>query len=69
MGRGDDIEATLAEARATLIAAGFTVDYLELADAETLAESPGADRPRRLLAAARMGATRLIDNIAVEPNA
>ncbi|MGU3316450.1 pantoate--beta-alanine ligase [Sphingomonas sp. M6A6_1c] len=69
VGRGDDIEATLAEARATLIAAGFTVDYIALADAETLAESPGADRPRRLLAAARMGATRLIDNIAVEPNA
>ncbi|MEA1086026.1 pantoate--beta-alanine ligase [Sphingomonas sp. CD22] len=69
VGRGDDIETALAEARATLIAAGFTVDYIALADAETLAESPAADRPRRLLAAARMGATRLIDNIAVEPNA
>ncbi|RZL58832.1 MAG: pantoate--beta-alanine ligase [Sphingomonas sp.] len=69
VGRGDDVESTLAEARATLIAAGFTVDYIALADAETLAESPAADRPRRLLAAARMGATRLIDNIAVEPNA
>ena len=68
IGRGDDAEAALAEARATLIAAGFEVDYVTLADAETLSDSPAADRPRRLLAAARMGATRLIDNIAIEDN-
>lgn len=67
--RGDDVETALAEARATLIAAGFAVDYIALADAETLVESPAADRPRRLLAAARMGVTRLIDNVAVEPGA
>lgn len=67
--RGDDPEAALAEARAALHAAGFEVDYVALADAETLAESPAPDRPRRLLAAARMGATRLIDNVAVEASA
>ncbi|AIT07799.1 pantoate--beta-alanine ligase [Sphingomonas taxi] len=67
VGRGDDVETALAEARATLTAAGFAIDYVALADAETLAESPAADRPRRLLAAARMGATRLIDNVAIEP--
>jgi pantoate--beta-alanine ligase len=64
--RGDDPEGALAEARGALVAAGFEVDYVALADAETLAESPAADRPRRLLAAARMGTTRLIDNVAVE---
>jgi len=64
--RGDDPEDAMAEARAALVSAGFEVDYVALADAETLAESPAADRPRRLLAAARMGATRLIDNVAVE---
>ncbi|PVE51704.1 pantoate--beta-alanine ligase [Arthrobacter sp. TPD3018] len=64
--RGDDPEGALAEARGALVAAGFEVDYVALADAETLAESPAADRPRRLLAAARMGSTRLIDNVAVE---
>lgn len=64
--RGDDPEGALAEARGALVAAGFDVDYVALADAETLAESPAADRPRRLLAAARMGTTRLIDNVAVE---
>ena len=57
--------------RTALVGAGFAIDYVALADAETLveqtgAEQPGAARPRRLLAAARMGTTRLIDNIAVD---
>jgi pantoate--beta-alanine ligase len=64
--KGEDVDSVLYDARTTLIGAGFTIDYVALADAETLAENPAADRPRRLLAAARMGATRLIDNIAVE---
>ncbi|NIJ30673.1 pantoate--beta-alanine ligase [Sphingomonas insulae] len=68
IGRGADVADALAEARTSLIAAGFEIDYVALADAETLAEHPAADRPRRLLAAARMGSTRLIDNIAIEPN-
>ena len=64
--KGEDVESVLDDARTTLVGAGFTIDYVALADAETLAENPAADRPRRLLAAARMGATRLIDNIAIE---
>lgn len=64
--RDDDTESALAEAHVQLVAAGFVVDYLALADAETLAPDPAPGRPRRLLAAARMGATRLIDNIAVD---
>ena len=64
--RGDDPAAAIDAATATLAGAGFVVDYLGLADAETLAADPAPDRPRRLLAAARLGATRLIDNIAVE---
>ena len=68
IGRGDDPEAALTEARTTLHTAGFEVDYIALADAETLTENPAADRPRRLLAAARMGTTRLIDNVAIEAN-
>jgi pantoate--beta-alanine ligase len=63
---GADREATLRAGRERLAAAGFAVDYLELRDAETVA--PAADSnigPRRLLAAARLGRTRLIDNIAV----
>ena len=63
--RGDDPAQALAQAHATLAGAGFEVDYVTLVDAETLELAPASDRPRRLLAAARMGATRLIDNLAV----
>ena len=48
--------------------AGFDpIDYVELRDAETLAPVTALDRPARLLAAARIGRTRLIDNLPVEP--
>jgi pantoate--beta-alanine ligase len=61
---GGDPEAALAQARDAIAAAGFTIDYVALADAETLgAAEPG--RPWRLLAAAKIGTTRLIDNIPV----
>jgi pantoate--beta-alanine ligase len=63
--KGGEPEAALATARDTLAAAGFDIDYVTLVDAETLAEHPDPVRERRLLAAARMGATRLIDNIAI----
>lgn len=65
--RGEDADAVLDDARTMLTGAGFGIDYVALADAETLAENPAEDRPRRLLAAVRMGGTRLIDNIAIEP--
>ena len=64
--RGDDPARAVGDARASLEAAGFAVDYVALVDAETLDESTAADRPRRLLAAARLGTTRLIDNVPVE---
>lgn len=63
--KGEDVDAALATAGASLEAAGFEVDYVELADAETLGK-PVTGKPRRLLAAARIGGTRLIDNIRVE---
>ena len=52
---------------AELLRGGFdTVDYLELRDAQTLAVlSSWEGQPARLLAAARIGKTRLIDNIAI----
>ena len=63
--KGDDPLAAVEAAEASLTAAGFAIDYVSLVDAETLG-APDPARPRRLLAAARMGTTRLIDNIAVE---
>ncbi|HKS88435.1 MAG TPA: pantoate--beta-alanine ligase [Stellaceae bacterium] len=48
-----------------LRAGGFVVDYLECRDAENLAPTPPPGRPARLLAAARLGRTRLIDNVPV----
>jgi pantoate--beta-alanine ligase len=65
--RGDDAREALEAAKAALLSAGFdSVDYVALVDAETLAEMPPATRPRRLLAAARIAGTRLIDTIQVE---
>ncbi|MGZ8310887.1 MAG: pantoate--beta-alanine ligase [Allosphingosinicella sp.] len=59
----------LASARRRLAEAGFDpVDYVELRDADTLAPLAALDRPARLLAAARLGRTRLIDNVPVDPN-
>jgi len=61
---GADPRAAEAEGVAALKSAGFdSVDYVEVCDAETLEPLPqGADRPGRVLAAARLGRTRLIDN-------
>ncbi|HRK23498.1 MAG TPA: pantoate--beta-alanine ligase [Beijerinckiaceae bacterium] len=63
---GADLETVLAAGRAAITSAGFALDYLELRDAASLGPAdPGAGHPLRLLVAARIGATRLIDNIAV----
>ncbi|MFV0622934.1 pantoate--beta-alanine ligase [Sphingomonas sp. ac-8] len=66
--KGGPAEEALAQARDMLAQAGFDTDYLALVDAETLGD-PVADRPMRLLAAARIGNTRLIDNVPVQPAA
>ena len=66
---GTGAEAALIAARGRLAAAGFVVDYVELRRADDLAPvdaaRDGPESPLRLLAAARLGRTRLIDNIAV----
>jgi pantoate--beta-alanine ligase len=60
------IAAVLSQGHATIAQAGFVVDYLEARQAETLAPAASpADGPLRLLVAARIGNTRLIDNVAV----
>jgi pantoate--beta-alanine ligase len=66
IGAGGPIEAVLGAGRAAITKAGFALDYLEARHAETLAPPASArQRPLRLLVAARIGRTRLIDNLAV----
>lgn len=62
---GEDAGKALAAAREALVSAGFEIDYVTLVDAETLAQGGDPTRARRLLAAARIGATRLIDNLSI----
>jgi len=64
---GTDVADVLTEARDSLLGGGFSrVDYFALVDAATLEP---LDRPQgemRLIAAAMIGMTRLIDNVMVE---
>ena len=60
---GTPIPQATATATSTVLAAGFkSVDYIAVRDANTLAD-PSAASPLRILAAAWLGRTRLIDNI------
>lgn len=61
---GGAIDAIQAAARQAIAAAGFALDYLEVRAADDLGP-PRSGAPMRVLVAARLGATRLIDNIAV----
>nr|WP_315458605.1 pantoate--beta-alanine ligase [uncultured Sphingorhabdus sp.] len=64
---GKAVPETLAAATAKILAGGFDhLDYFALADAVTLEELQAFDgREARLLAAAKIGNTRLIDNLAI----
>ncbi|MGH7115932.1 MAG: pantoate--beta-alanine ligase, partial [Stellaceae bacterium] len=56
----------IAHGRAALTKAGLGVEYLEIRNAESLAPVVAAlAAPARVLAAVRLGRTRLIDNIAI----
>ncbi len=64
--RGADAGETAAWGEGLLLKAGFArVDDLDARDAETLEPVERAERPARVLAAAWLGAARLIDTVAV----
>ncbi len=66
-GQASCAAATAAAAR-RLLAAGFdAVEYLTVVDAESLRPLDRVNGPARVVAATRLGRTRLIDNIAVGP--
>ena len=62
---GDDAAAPLRSARDRLMAAGLVPDYVALVEPASLLPVARADRPARLIAAARLGGVRLLDNLAV----
>ena len=62
--KGVAIETALDRTRKTVAAAGFAIDYIEARHAETLAPLMSREAGQvRLLAAATLGKTRLIDNV------
>ncbi len=64
--KGRPIATILSEGREAILRAGFALDYLEARHAETLAPVRAIkDGPVRLLVAAKLGKTRLIDNLGV----
>ena len=63
---GSEIAGIETDAANGLMRAGFSsVDYVAIRDAETLKRIDSLARPARILAAAKIGATRLIDNMAL----
>jgi pantoate--beta-alanine ligase len=63
---GDDTAAVMSGGAELIVNAGFALDYFEARHAETLAPIASvADGPVRILVAARLGNTRLIDNLGV----
>ncbi|QHO77314.1 pantoate--beta-alanine ligase [Bradyrhizobium sp. CCBAU 051011] len=63
---GEDFEAAMAAGRDLITAAGFALDYFEARHAATLARIASVkEGPVRILVAAKLGTTRLIDNIGV----
>jgi pantoate--beta-alanine ligase len=64
---GEDVDATLTQGMKHILTSGFArIDYFTLVDSNTLTPLTKLhDQPARLLAAAKIGKTRLIDNIAI----
>jgi pantoate--beta-alanine ligase len=62
---GTPAEKAIGEARSKLVMAGFKIDYVKVGNAETLKDVKDPGEPMRVLAAAWLGKTRLIDNVAV----
>ncbi len=62
---GLDLQSAMTLATRTLMTLGFKVDYVTVRNAETLAPPQHRDEPLRIIAAAWLGKTRLIDNVGV----
>ena len=65
LARGEGADAACVAGRFKLEAAGFRVDYIAVRDPDTLKPLSGPVKHARVLAAAYLGKTRLIDNVPV----
>lgn len=61
--QGESFKQVTEQAKASLVAAGFTLDYLEIRHAHTLEQAQNQDQTLVILAAAYIGKARLIDNL------
>lgn len=61
--QGQSVHAVTEQAKISLVAAGFTPDYLEIRHAHTLEKAQSQDQTLVILAAAYIGKARLIDNL------
>jgi pantoate--beta-alanine ligase len=59
------VQREIARGSAALQQSGFTVEYLEIREAETLAVTSEVTARSRIFAAVRLGTTRLIDNMPI----
>lgn len=67
MCNGDPVDSALRQLEASLMAGGFSsIDYAEVRHPVSLAPVAAINQPARLFVAARIGGTRLIDNMAIE---
>jgi pantoate--beta-alanine ligase len=60
---GEAAQQAITKAERVLISAGFTPDYLQVRNANTLHQATAADTKLIVIAAANLGKTRLIDNV------
>jgi pantoate--beta-alanine ligase len=67
LAQGEGADAACVAGRFKLEAAGFRVDYVAVRDPDTLKPLSGPVKRARVLAAAYLGKTRLIDNVPVPP--
>ena len=64
-----DAQLLVAEMARTIAAnEDVRIDYVAIVDEETFEEPREIDRPARALVAARLGSTRLIDNVRLDPS-
>jgi pantoate--beta-alanine ligase len=64
---GGPVAGILDKAKEAVADAGMQTDYLALVDAQSLRPLESLVSPARLLAAARAGSVRLLDNVAIRP--